>query len=146
MIVKKDMSGFSSDLAPTIRTTFVFLLVVAVSFLTVRGTDWNRLKKSDVAWLLLSAVATTLSWIFYYKALQKGPVSPIASIDKASFLIPIVLGWAFLYEPVSPRVVAGAVLILIGLLLTVTGSLEPPAPEGQSSSGVENTAEHMGEF
>jgi transporter family protein len=136
VIAKKGMSEISSELALTIRTGFVFLFVIVIASLTIRGNEWSRLKKSDAAWLLLSAAATTVSWVFYYRALQSGPVSSIASVDKASFLVAMLLGWLFLRETVSPRAVTGALLILIGLLITVTDrtAQKPPAEEPATSS------------
>ena len=71
------------------------------------------------AWvfLLLSGVATGLSWLFYFKALQTGEVSRVAPIDKLSVVITICLSFLFLKEPVSPRVVLGALLITAGSIV-----------------------------
>ena len=71
------------------------------------------------AWLflVLSGVATGLSWLFYFKALQTGDVSRVAPIDKLSVVITICLSFLFLKEPVSLRVVAGALLITGGSIL-----------------------------
>lgn len=71
------------------------------------------------AWLflVLSGVATGLSWLFYFKALQTGDVSRVAPIDKLSVVITICLSFLFLKEPVSLRVVAGALLITGGSII-----------------------------
>ena len=66
--------------------------------------------------LILSGVATGLSWLFYFKALQSGEVSRVAPIDKLSVVITILLAFVFLKEPASPKVIIGAVLITAGSL------------------------------
>lgn len=66
--------------------------------------------------LILSGVATGLSWLFYFKALQSGEVSRVAPIDKLSVVITILLAFVFLKEPASQKVIIGAVLITAGSL------------------------------
>ena len=66
---------------------------------------------------MLSGLATGLSWLFYSKALQTGDVSRVAPVDKLSVVITICLAFLLLKEPVSPRVVAGALLIAGGSIL-----------------------------
>lgn len=66
--------------------------------------------------LILSGVATGLSWLFYFKALQSGEVSRVAPIDKLSVVITILLAFVFLKEPASSKVIIGAVLITAGSL------------------------------
>lgn len=67
----------------------------------------------------LSGVTTTISWIFYYKAIAEGEVSTVALIDKGSFLVAVVLAALFLGEKITLRTALGATLILAGLLVTV---------------------------
>ena len=71
------------------------------------------------AWLflILSGAATGLSWLFYFKALQTGDVSRVAPVDKLSVVITICLSFLFLKEPVSLRVVVGALLITAGSIV-----------------------------
>ena len=67
--------------------------------------------------LCLSGVATGLSWLCYYRALQTGPASRVAPIDKLSVVFVIVLAWLFLGEPMTLRVALGGALIVAGVLL-----------------------------
>ena len=67
--------------------------------------------------LILSGIATGLSWLFYFKALQTGDVSRVAPIDKLSVVITIILAFVLLKEPASPKVIIGALLITAGSLL-----------------------------
>ena len=66
---------------------------------------------------VLSGVATGLSWLCYFKAIQLGDVARVAPIDKLSVVITIILAFVFLQEKVDMKVVAGAVLITLGSVL-----------------------------
>lgn len=68
-------------------------------------------------WLGLSGVTTTLSWVFYYKALKIGDVATVALIDKGSVVVAILLAWLLLKEVITLRIVLGAALIIAGLLV-----------------------------
>ena len=74
------------------------------------------------AWLflILSGAATGLSWLFYFKALQSGDASRVAPIDKLSVPITICLAFLFLKEPVSPKVIVGALLITAGSIVMLS--------------------------
>lgn len=67
----------------------------------------------------MSGVATGLSWIFYFKALETGPVSKVVPIDKLSLVLVIVLSFLVLNEPVEAKVLAGGACILIGTMMIV---------------------------
>lgn len=75
--------------------------------------------KKDILFLCISGVTTSLSWIFYYRAIKIGDVSVVASIDKASLVITIFLVFFFLNEPLTPKVLIGAGLIAAGTLVLV---------------------------
>jgi transporter family protein len=70
-----------------------------------------------VLWLGISAVTTSASWYFYYKALKSGEVSTIALIDKGSFVVAVLLAWLFLKEEITARTIIGSALILAGLVV-----------------------------
>jgi transporter family protein len=67
--------------------------------------------------LVLSGVATGLSWLCYYRALQLGPASRVAPVDKLSLAMVVVLAAAFLGEPLSEKVILGAGLVVAGVLV-----------------------------
>ena len=73
----------------------------------------------DLLLLAFSGVTTTVSWVFYYRAMKVGPVSYVASIDKASIVVTLVLSFLILREPVTGKVLIGAGLILAGMLVLV---------------------------
>lgn len=69
--------------------------------------------------LILSEVTTTLSWLFYYRAMKDGLVPYVAVIDKASMLITLLLSFFLLKGPMSPKIIAGAILVTAGLLVLI---------------------------
>ena len=75
--------------------------------------------KNNWIFLTLSAFATGISWLFYYKALQLGKASEVTAIDKGSIVFTILLSFLFLKEPLTPRILIGAGLVFIGMLVIV---------------------------
>ncbi|MDG6896168.1 EamA family transporter [Volucribacter amazonae] len=114
---KLGVEGLNSNLATFIRT--IVVLLVAGLIITLRN-EW-RLPQHIVAkpltFLILSGVATGLSWLLYYRALQLAPASWVAPIDKLSVVIAIILGIVILGEPLSWQLIIGASLIVAGVLV-----------------------------
>ncbi len=77
----------------------------------------KELSKANIIFLLLSGIATGLSWLFYFKALQMGDASKVAPIDKLSVAITILLSFLILKEPVSAKVLIGGALIVTGTIV-----------------------------
>ncbi|MCP1373165.1 EamA family transporter [Dyella lutea] len=114
---KLGVAGINSNLATFIRT--VVILGVTAAILSLRG-EWAR--PSGLPWhswlfLVLSGIATGLSWLCYYRALQLGPVSKVAPIDKLSVAMVIVLGLMFLGEKPSVPMLVGGGLIVAGAMV-----------------------------
>jgi bacterial/archaeal transporter family protein len=119
VIAKMGLAGISGELGLTIRTIFVSLLVLGFAFYAIPTQDWSTLNRINILWLGLSGVTTTLSWIFYYKALKIGDVATVALIDKGSVVVAILLAWLLLKEVITLRILIGATLIVGGLLVMV---------------------------
>jgi transporter family protein len=117
VIAKKGLADISGDLGLTIRTCFVFLFMLLFAALVVPAKDWSTVKTANWLWLGASAVTTTLSWIFYYRAIKLGEVSTVALIDKGSVVVSVILAVWLLHESVSATKIGGAALILLGLLV-----------------------------
>lgn len=117
VIAKKGLADISGDLGLTIRTCFVFLFMLLFAALVVPAKDWSTVKAANWLWLGASAVTTTLSWIFYYRAIKLGEVSTVALIDKGSVVVSVVLAVWLLHESVNATKIGGAALILLGLLV-----------------------------
>ena len=114
---KLGVEGMNSNLATFIRTIVIFFVTAGI--ITARN-EWQlpqHIAAKPFAFLILSGVATGLSWLLYYRALQLAPASWVAPIDKLSVVIAIVLGVVVLGEPLSMKLILGASLIIAGLLV-----------------------------
>jgi transporter family protein len=114
---KLGVAEIPSNLATFIRT--VVILAICAGLVSVRG-EWlhvRQLPKASLWFLVLSGVATGLSWLCYYHALKIGPASRVAPVDKLSVPLAMILAFAFLGEAASARVIAGGLLIVAGSLL-----------------------------
>lgn len=119
VIAKFGLKNISSDLGLAVRTTVVFGFVLLNFVIFQETKEIQNLTTKSVMFLVVSGLTTTLSWIFYYKAIQIGEVSYVASIDKGSILITLLLSFTLLKEPVTPKIIIGGGLILIGLIVLV---------------------------
>ena len=117
---KIGVAGINSSLATFIRT--LVILLVTAGILSLRG-EWARpanLSSQTWLFLVLSGIATGLSWLCYYRALQLGPVSKVAPIDKLSVAMVIVLGILVLGErPAWPTLVGGALILAGAIVIAV---------------------------
>ena len=117
IFAKIGVKDINSDLATAIRTSVILVITWGI---VLFGTHMGEIKDiSRHAWvfLILSGIATGLSWLFYFKALQSGEVSRVAPIDKLNVVITIFLSFILLKEPVSLKVIIGALLITGGSVL-----------------------------
>ncbi|MBS1999651.1 MAG: EamA family transporter [Cyanobacteria bacterium SZAS LIN-2] len=121
VIAKKGLVNISGDLGLTIRTCFVFVFVLAFAWFVVPHKEWEMLRKPNILWLGASAVTTTLSWIFYYRAIKLGEVSTVALIDKGSVVVAVVLAFFLLHESITTPKLIGASLIAAGLFVISRG-------------------------
>jgi transporter family protein len=114
---KLGVEGLNSNLATLIRT----VVVLAITAMIVSARDeWQwpaAMAIKPTVFLLLSGVATGLSWLFYYRALQMAPASLVAPIDKLSVAFAIVLAVVFLGEPLTMRLAIGGSLVVAGALV-----------------------------
>lgn len=117
VIAKLGLSGISGELGLAIRTCFVFVFVLAFAAVTVPGSQLSTLGRANYFWLGLSGVTTAVSWVFYYKAIKEGQVSTVALIDKGSMVVAILLAVFILKEQITARTLAGAALMVAGLLV-----------------------------
>jgi len=116
---KLGVIGINSNMATFIRT--VVILCVTAGILSVRA-EWQKPNGiSSYSWLflILSGVATGLSWLCYYRALQLGPVSKVAPIDKLSVVVAILLGILFTGEKLTWPLAIGGSLVVLGSLIII---------------------------
>jgi transporter family protein len=103
------------------RTVFVFVFTLTFAAFVVPHKDLNDLKSSNWLWLSGSAVTTTLSWIFYYRAIKMGEVSTVALIDKGSVVVSVILALLVLHESMTAPKFLGSALIVGGLIVLARG-------------------------
>lgn len=114
IFAKIGVKDINSNLATAIRTTIILILTWGIVISSNKMGEIKNITQHTWCFLILSGVATGLSWLFYFKALQVGDVSRVAPIDKLSVVITIVIAFLFLKEPISAKVVVGALLITAG--------------------------------
>ncbi len=120
VLAKFGMKNLSSDTALAIRTSIVFSIIVANAFLFRNAfTEIQGTSLKNIFFLTLSGITTSLSWVFYYRAMKEGQVSYVASIDKASIVITLILSFVLLKEPVTAKVLLGAGFILTGMIILI---------------------------
>lgn len=117
VVAKAGLKNVSADTGLAVRTCFVFVLVWLNVFIFNQTKDFSNLTVKDILFLGVSALTTTISWIFYYKAIKIGNVSEVALIDKASILITISLSILLLNEQFTWKIVLGTIFMMSGLLI-----------------------------
>ncbi|MBU0696853.1 MAG: EamA family transporter [Bacteroidetes bacterium] len=119
IFAKIGVANVNSDLATAIRTVVILLLAWAIVLARGEMKGISLLSKHNLLFLGLSGLATGLSWIFYFKALQMGKVSQVAPIDKLSVALTIILSIIFLNETLTVKTAIGAIFIIIGSLVII---------------------------
>lgn len=119
VLAKVGIRGVDSNLATAVRTTVVLVLTWGIVALRGGLAELPTLTRSNVLFLVLSGLATGLSWLCYFRALQLGPVSRVAPVDKLSVALTIVLAVVFLGERLSWQAGLGAGLIITGTLVLI---------------------------
>lgn len=115
---KIGIQGVNSNLAVAIRTVIIVGFAWVIVWLQGTAHEITKISKHSWVFLVLSAIATGLSWLFYYRALQLGQASRVAPIDKLSVALTIILAFTFLGEKPTLGNVLGGALVAVGVLVT----------------------------
>ncbi|MFN8280902.1 MAG: EamA family transporter [Saprospiraceae bacterium] len=115
VLAKFGMSQLNADQALSIRVFTIASIVIGVLIWNHRSSAFKNISNHDLLLLIGSGITTSLSWIFYYRAMKDGLVSYVASIDKLSIVITLVLSFLVLKEPVNAKVIVGTLLIVAGV-------------------------------
>ena len=107
------------NLATAIRTVVVLIMAWGIVFVTGTQSQISDISRKSWIFLILSGLATGLSWLFYYKALQMGEASKVVPIDKFSVVISMVLAFLILGEKITPQTVIGGILITAGTFVMI---------------------------
>lgn len=119
ILAKIGISGVNSNLATAIRTVVVVFMAWGIVFITNAQSGIGDISRKSWLFLILSGLATDVSWLFYYRALQMGDASKVASIDKLSVVITLILAFIFLNEQLTLKSMLGCLLIVAGSLLMI---------------------------
>src|ERR1022692_1381607 len=117
VLAKIGVSGVNSNLATAISSTVVLVFTWGIAFATNNPAALSHLSRRTWLFLALSGLATGLSWLCYFRALQLGEASRVAPVDKLSVVFAIVFAVLFLREPLTWHHWAGGLLIFFGALL-----------------------------
>lgn len=120
ILAKIGIEGVPSTLGTAIRTVVVTAFAWAMVFGLGQQHAVPGVSRRSLLFLVLSGLATGISWLAYFRALQMAPASLVAPIDKLSLPLTILLAALWLREPVSWRVAAGVALMVAGALMTRT--------------------------
>ncbi|MDR2493628.1 MAG: EamA family transporter [Spirochaetaceae bacterium] len=118
ILAKIGVENVNSHLATALRTVVVVVMAWALVFVTGNHRR-AALGYRTLLFLGLSGIATGLSWLCYYQALQIGETSKVMAVDKFSLVIGIILASALLKEPLTPKTLVGAGLITIGTVVLI---------------------------
>ena len=119
ILAKVGIDGVNSNLATAIRTVVVVIMSWGMVFLTNSQGGISDISKKSWIFLILSGLATGISWLCYYKALQMGDTSKVVPIDKLSVVITLILAFVFLHEQFTIKSLIGCILIGAGTLVMV---------------------------
>ncbi len=114
---KIGVTGINSNLATLIRTVFILIFTACIVFSTKAWQSPTKLPSKTILFLALSAFATAASWLCYYRALQLGPASKVAPVDKLGVVFAIILAVVFLKEQLEWKTMAGAILVIAGAIV-----------------------------
>ena len=121
ILAKIGIKDVNSNLATAIRTVVILIFAWGIVFFQGTAKDIPSISRFSLLFLILSGLATGLSWIFYFKALQMGHASQVAPIDKLSLVITIILSVIILKENLTVSVIVGTVLMAAGAILVGFG-------------------------
>ena len=119
ILAKVGIEGVNSNLATAIRTVVVVVMSWGMVFLTNAQNGIVEISKRSWLFLVLSGLATGVSWLCYYKALQLGDASKVVPIDKLSVVITLILAFVFLHEQFTMKSLIGCIIIGIGTMVMV---------------------------
>ena len=119
ILTKIGIEGVNSNLATALRTMVVVIMAWGLVFLTNSQGGIASISKKSWIFLILSGIATGISWLCYYRALQIGEASKVVPIDKLSVVITIILAFVFLHESITVKSIIGMILITAGTLFMV---------------------------
>ena len=121
LLAKIGVAHVDSNLATAVRTTVVVVFAWGIALALGKHGELRSLDKRTLLFLTLSGLATGLSWLCYFRALQLGPASRVAPLDKLSVPLVMVFAWLLFGEKLTAPALIGGVLITAGAIVMVLG-------------------------
>ena len=121
IFAKIGIKDINSNLATAIRTVVILFITWGIVLCSNHLKDVKTRTAHTWIFLILSGIATGLSWLFYFKAIQIGDVSKVAPIDKLSVVLTMILSFILFKEEITPRVLLGGACIAMGSLILISG-------------------------
>lgn len=121
ILAKIGVKDVNSNLATAIRTVVIIIFAWGIVFYQGTFKDLKHISQFSLIFLILSGIATGLSWLFYFRALQIGEASKVAPIDKLSLVFTVLLAFILLKEKLTLLAVLGVILMSAGALLISFG-------------------------
>ena len=119
ILAKIGIENINSNLATAIRTVVVLVMAWGIVLMNGSINQISNIGQKSWLFLILSGIATGLSWLFYYKALQIGEASKVVPIDKFSVVITMILAFVILKEAASFKTIIGGIFINIGTFIMI---------------------------
>ena len=117
VFAKLGVKKIPPDVATFVRTIVILIFVTAMLWLSSQFGNVKMLSQRAIAFLVLSGLATGASWICYFRALDLGKASQVASVDKLSVAMVAIIAALFLQERLSPMALTGIAMITAGTIL-----------------------------
>src|SRR3984885_15721721 len=114
LLAKIGVEGVDSNLATAIRTSVILVFTWGIALALEKHHGLPEIGRRSWMFLVLSGICTGLSWLCYFRALQLGPASSVAPVDKLSVVLVVVGAWLFLGEHITPLKIGAVSLITIG--------------------------------
>ena len=121
LLAKVGVAHVDSNLAMALRTSVVVIFAWGIALALGKQGEIGSLDRRTLLFLTLSGLATGLSWICYFRALQLGPASRVAPLDKLSVPLVMVFAWLLLGEKLTAPAVLGGLLITAGAVVIALG-------------------------
>src|ERR1700744_4866830 len=121
LLAKAGVAHVDSNLATALRTTVVVFFTWGIALALGKHGEIRSLDRQTLIYLALSGIATGLSWLCYFRALQLGPASRVAPLDKLSVPLVMLFAWLLLGEKLTAPAIVGGALITAGAIVIVLG-------------------------
>ena len=119
LLAKVGVAHVDSNLATAVRTTVVVAFAWGIALALGKHNELRALDRRTLLFLTLSGLATGLSWLCYFRALQLGPASRVAPLDKLSVPLVMIFAWLMLGEKLTVPALIGGLLITAGAVVMV---------------------------